>query len=63
MGNDYTIEVDIDGGPSRTLEWTDVTLDLAPLRLLIFDNTHLAFTFEANPSRKESAKTPNTSAT
>lgn len=53
VGNDYTIDVAVDGGVSQTLEWEDVTLDLAPLRLLVIDKSYIAFTLQATPVRPE----------
>lgn len=52
-GNDYTVDVTVDGGVSQTLEWEDVTLDLAPLRLIIIDRSYIAFTLQATPVRPE----------
>ncbi|MHB9285659.1 hypothetical protein ACKVMT_01300 [Halobacteriales archaeon Cl-PHB] len=43
----YTVEVDVQGGPSETFEWTDPTVQLAPLWVQVDDSPNVLFLLQA----------------
>jgi len=43
----YTVEVGVEDGPSETFEWTDPTLELAPLWVRVDDTENVAFLLQA----------------
>lgn len=46
-GRDYTVTIDIEGGGSWSFQWQDVWLELAPLHVLIAEESRLLYTVEA----------------
>jgi hypothetical protein len=46
-GDGYTVEVDIEEGPSETFEWTEVGPERAPLWVLIPENDNVRFLLDA----------------
>lgn len=59
VGNDYTVDVDIDGGGSNSLDWNDVKQGLSPLRILILDPSDIIFTVDIDPKILGPEKTSN----
>lgn len=45
--NTYEITVTVEGGPSETFEWTDPTVELAPLWVHIDDSQNVKFLLQA----------------
>jgi hypothetical protein len=43
----YTVEVAVENGPSETFEWTDPTVQLAPLWVQIDDTRNIKFLLQA----------------
>lgn len=43
----YSVDVAVEGGESATFEWTDPTLDLAPLYVVVEDPQSIEFLFHA----------------
>jgi hypothetical protein len=43
----YVVDVDVDGGPSETFEWTDLSADLAPLWVRVDDSENIRFLLQA----------------
>lgn len=43
----YTVDVSVKDGPSETFEWTDPSIDLAPLWVQIDDSTNIKFLLQA----------------
>lgn len=48
VGTDYTVEVDVEGGPTDTYYWTDVSLDLAPLHVILVCNSDIYFELQSS---------------
>lgn len=48
VGSDYTVEVDVEGGATDTYYWTDVSLDLAPLRVILSCNSEIYFELQSS---------------
>lgn len=46
-GGDYTVNIDIEGGGSWSFKWQDVWLELAPLHVLIAEESRLLYALEA----------------
>lgn len=61
VGNDYTVDVAVDGGVSDTLEWNDVKQGLSPLRVIILDKSDLVFTVDIEPKLLRSEDIPHSS--
>jgi hypothetical protein len=47
-GGDYTVTIDIEGGGSWSFQWQDVWLKLAPLHVLIAEESRLLYTLETD---------------
>lgn len=43
----YTVEVVVEDGPTETFEWTDPTVELAPLWIRLDDTRNIKFLFQA----------------
>lgn len=43
----YTVDVAVENGPSETFEWTDPTVNLAPLRVQVDDTRNILFLLQA----------------
>lgn len=43
----YVITVEVEGGPDETFEWTDPTVSLAPLHVLVDGSENVTFLLQA----------------
>lgn len=48
VGTDYTVEIDVENGPTRTYYWPDVSLKLAPLHVIISCDSRIYFELQSN---------------
>lgn len=46
-GTDYTVNIDVENGPSETFQWQDVRIGLAPLHVIFDGSSDLLFTVGA----------------
>ena len=47
---DYTVEIDVEDGPTETYHWPDVNLELAPLHVILSCRSEIYFELQS-PSR------------
>lgn len=47
IGSDYTVDIDIENGPTESFQWEDVSLDLAPLHVLVDDTSNIVFALQS----------------
>lgn len=46
VGADYVVSIDVEDGPVEVHRWEDVSLDLAPLHVIVDGSTNVVFALE-----------------
>ena len=48
VGTDYTVEIDVEQGPTETYHWPDVSLELAPLHVILSCRSEIYFELQSS---------------